>query len=211
MNHNIGQWVAKRALLNPKTEAIVDITSGRRQTYVELDARCNQMGNALLSGGLETGDRVATLLMNGPEFIETFFGAAKVGGVIVALNWRLVADELSFILTDSAAGTLVFGTAFNEVVSELHSRGTDGTQITRWIHVEDAADRPEFAEGYEDMMSASSAAPIASTAGGDDLLFVMYTSGTTGLPKGAMHSHTRRCGAASPPTSPPTPAMATTI
>ena len=107
MEHNIGQWVAKRALLNPNSEAIVDITSGRRQTYVELDARCNQVGNGLVAGGLAQGDRVATLLMNGPEFVETFFGAAKVGGVIVALNWRLVADELSFILTDSGASTLV--------------------------------------------------------------------------------------------------------
>ena len=101
MDHNIGQWVTKRALLNPNTEAVVDITSGRRQTYAELDARTNQFGNALASGGLEKGDRVATLLMNGPEFIETFFGSAMVGGVVVALNWRLVADELSFILTDS--------------------------------------------------------------------------------------------------------------
>ena len=189
MEHNIGQWVAKRALLNPNSEAIVDITSGRRQTYVELDARCNQVGNGLVAGGLAQGDRVATLLMNGPEFVETFFGAAKVGGVIVALNWRLVADELSFILTDSGASTLVFGTAFNEVVAELQSRGTDGTNVTRWIHVGDAADRPDFAEGYEDMISASSSAPIVSTAGDDDLLFIMYTSGTTGLPKGAMHSH----------------------
>ena len=189
MEHNIGQWVAKRALLNPNTEAVVDITSGRRQTYAELDDRTNQLGNALVSGGLEKGDRVATLLMNGPEFVETFFGAAKVGGVVVALNWRLVADELSFILTDSAASTLVFGTAFNEVVSELYERGTDGTQVTRWIHVGDAADRPEFAEGYEDMMSASSTSAASSDAHGDDLLFIMYTSGTTGLPKGAMHSH----------------------
>ena len=157
MEHNIGQWVAKRALLNPNSEAIVDITSGRRQTYVELDARCNQVGNGLVAGGLAPGDRVATLLMNGPEFVETFFGAAKVGGVIVALNWRLVADELSFILNDSGASTLVFGTAFNEVVAELQSRGTDGTKVTRWIHVGDAADRPDFAEGYEDMISASSA------------------------------------------------------
>ena len=155
MRNNIGNWVAKRAHLNPQTEAIVDISSGRRQTYTQLDHRCNQTANALVDGGLQKGDRVATLLMNGPEFVETFFGAARVGGVIVALNWRLVADELSFILTDSGASTLVFGTAFNEVVAELQSRGTDGTKVTRWIHIGDAADRPDFAEGYEDMISAS--------------------------------------------------------
>ena len=116
----------------------------------------NKAGNALADGGLVTGDRVATLLMNGPEFLETFFGAAKVGGVVVALNWRLVADELSFILTDSGASVMVFDSAFTAVVSELHERGTDGTQITRWIYVGDAADRPDFADGYEDALSAAS-------------------------------------------------------
>ena len=189
MKYNIGEFISKRAKLNPTTEAVVDITSGRRQTYPELNTRTNQVGNALRDGGLEAGDRVATLLMNGPEFIETFFGTAKVGGVVVALNWRLVADELSFILTDAGASTMIFGSAFAEVVTELHERGTDGTQITRWIHVGDPADRPAFAEGYEDALSAASSKEPEITTGGDDLLFIMYTSGTTGLPKGAMHSH----------------------
>lgn len=189
MRNNIGNWVAKRAHLNPQTEAIVDITSGRRQTYTQLDQRCNQVANALVAGGLEKGDRVATLLMNGPEFVETFFGTAKVGGVIVALNWRLVADELSFILTDSGASTMVFGSAFAEVVGELHARGTDGTQVTRWIHVGDADACPDFAEQYDDMLGGASSHAPESDAGDDDLLFIMYTSGTTGLPKGAMHSH----------------------
>jgi O-succinylbenzoate-CoA ligase len=189
MKNNLGLFVTKRAQLNPTTEAIVDISSGQRQTYVDLNERCNRVANAMTDAGLEVGDRVATLLMNGPEFVETFFGAAKVGGVIVALNWRLVADELSFILTDSGATTLVFGTAFNDVVTELHSRGTDGTQVTNWVHVGDAADRPHFAVGYEDLLTRASADEPDVTACDDDLLFIMYTSGTTGLPKGVMHTH----------------------
>ncbi len=189
MQNNIGLFVTKRALLNPTTEAIVDVTSGKRQTYAQLNERCNQVANSMRDNGLAKGDRVATLLMNGSDFVEIFFGTAKAGGVIVALNWRLVADELSFILNDSGANTLVFGTAFNEVVAELHSRGADATAVTTWVHVGDAADRPEFADGYEDLLAQASCDEPEITTSDDDLLFIMYTSGTTGLPKGVMHSH----------------------
>ncbi|MEQ8839948.1 MAG: long-chain-fatty-acid--CoA ligase [Acidimicrobiales bacterium] len=189
MKNNIGLFITKRAQLSPGVDAVVDVASGTRLNYVELNERCNRVANGMTDAGLEQGDRVATLLMNGPEFVETFFGVAKVGGVIVALNWRLVADELSFILTDAGATTLVFGTAFNELVTELESRGTDGTQVTKWIHVGDAADRPAFADGYADMLAGASTDEPDVVACDDDLLFIMYTSGTTGLPKGVMHSH----------------------
>jgi acyl-CoA synthetase (AMP-forming)/AMP-acid ligase II len=189
MKNNIGLFVAKRAALQPDREAIVDVSSGKRLSYVELDARCNQLGSGLLAGGLKVGDRVATLMLNSAEFVEVFFGMAKVGGVIVPLNWRLVADELSFILTDSGAETLVFGTAFAEVVAELHARGDAGTKVKTWIHVGNDADRPGFARSYEAMLAPQSKDTPALGASDDDLLFIMYTSGTTGLPKGAMHSH----------------------
>ncbi|NNL67852.1 MAG: long-chain fatty acid--CoA ligase [Myxococcales bacterium] len=189
MQNNLGLLLAKRASLQPKTEALVDTASGERFSYAELNARCNRLAHGLLDREVRSGDRVATLLINGHEFIETFFGAAKMGGVIVPLNWRLVADELSFILTDSGANTLVFGSQFREVVEELHARGTEGTQVHHWIHVGDASDRPEFAVGYEDVMARSSTDEPEVGARDDDLLFIMYTSGTTGLPKGVMHSH----------------------
>ncbi len=189
MKNNIGLLVAKRAALQPDREAIVDMGSGKRLSYAELDARCNRLGNALVDLGVNRGDRVATLMLNSSEFVETFFGAAKVGAVIVPLNWRLVADELSFILNDAGAQTLVFGSAFAEVVTELHARGEAGTKIKTWVHVGDDADRPAFARSYEEMVVAASDDAPELGASDDDLLFIMYTSGTTGLPKGAMHSH----------------------
>jgi acyl-CoA synthetase (AMP-forming)/AMP-acid ligase II len=189
MRNNLGLFVGKRAKLQPNQEAVHDYGSGKRFTYKELDVRCNRFGNGLLGNGLAKGDRVATLLMNGSEFVEVFFGGAKAGGVIVPLNWRLVADELTFILTDSGAETLIFGTEFAQVVNELYSRGDDGTKVKNWIHVGEASDRPAFATGYEDLVASGSQDEPDSDACDDDLLFIMYTSGTTGLPKGVMHTH----------------------
>lgn len=175
--------------MQPEQEAVVDLGTGKRLNYRELEVRCNRFANSLLDNGLSSGDRVATLLMNGAEFVEVFFGTAKVGGVVVPLNWRLVADELSFILSDSGAETLVFGSAFSEVVSALHARGEAGTKVKNWLYIGDVAECPSFAVGYEDQLANASDAAAPIGASDDDLLFIMYTSGTTGLPKGVMHSH----------------------
>ena len=72
---------------------------------------------------MKPGDRVALALMNSAEFLEAYFAIAKIGGVVVPLNWRLVADELEYILKDSGSTTLIFGEEFNEIFQELHSRG----------------------------------------------------------------------------------------
>jgi len=189
VKHNVGLHLTKRAQLNPRREAIFDVTADRRFTYAEANARSNRVANAMTAAGLAKGDRVATLLMNGHQFVESFYGLGKVGGVTVALNWRLVPDELSFILNDSGAETMLFGTQFIDVCAELHDRGADGTQVARWIHVGDASDTPEWAEHYETVLAAVSDEEPHAVAGDDDLLFIMYTSGTTGLPKGVMHSH----------------------
>ena len=106
MKNNLAQFLAKRAALNPRLEALVDVATGRRFTYAKLNSQANRMAHALTGLGVRKGDRVATLLMNGLEFVETFFGGAKIGTVLTPLNWRLVADELAFILTDSGAETL---------------------------------------------------------------------------------------------------------
>jgi len=189
MRNNLGQFLAKRAQLNPGLEALVDVATGRRLTYAELNDQANRAAHALRGIGVRKGDRVATLLMNGQEFVEVFFGAAKGGAVIAALNWRLVADELALILADSGAETLVFGAEFTKVVEDLHARGANATAVRNWIHVGRREERPAFARGYDDLRGAASEAEPEITAEGDDLLYIMYTSGTTGLPKGVMHSH----------------------
>lgn len=183
---NIGQFLTKRAYREPNLEAIFDVASDRRFSFKELNARSNKAANAMLDSGVQAGDRIGLLLMNGVEFVETFFAASKIGAVNVPLNWRLVADELEFILKDSGTTVLVFSEELAEVCAELASRG-DKTDISTWIQV--GGTTAEGVLSYDAWVGAAADSEIDSTASGDDYAFIMYTSGTTGLPKGVIHSH----------------------
>ncbi|MFK7915651.1 MAG: class I adenylate-forming enzyme family protein [Pseudomonadales bacterium] len=188
MPNNIGQLLARRAFLNPDTEAYVDDHTDRRLTFGELNGNSNRLANALMTADIQPGERVGLLLMNGLEFFEAFFALAKVGAVVVPLNWRLVADELEFILKDSGTQRLIFDNAFSEVVTELHSRG-DRTDIGQWLQVTGGADAAGFAQVYEDFRGSGSLEEPETRGWDDEMLYIMYTSGTTGLPKGVVHSH----------------------
>ena len=189
MNINIGQLLTNRARLSGDREAYVDSMSGLRVTYAELNERANRVTNLLAAKGVGKGDRVALMLMNSIEFFEAYFAIAKIGGVSVPLNWRLVADELEFILKDSGSTTLIFGHEFLDLVSDLNSRG-DKTDIANWLYSADVPSETHFAENYETGRNAASADEPTPGASADDLLYIMYTSGTTGLPKGVVHTHT---------------------
>ena len=126
--------------------------------------------------------------MNSQEFMEAFFALAKIGAVVVPLNWRLVADELEFILHDSGCKGLIFGDEFAETVGALQSRG-DKTDISMWLHVTNDGEAAFFAQDYTAFRDAASSEEPSVVAGDDDMLYIMYTSGTTGLPKGVVHTH----------------------
>ena len=188
MKNNIGLLLSKRALINPDREAFVDSKSGLRLTFEQLNSRCNSLANALVKLGIEPGDRVALALMNSVEFLEAYFAVAKIGGIVVPLNWRLVSDELEFILKDSGSETLIFGEEFVDVVADLHGRG-DKTDVKNWLQVSADANASNFAQDYDEFRDQESNTEPEIRAEEDDLLYIMYTSGTTGLPKGVVHSH----------------------
>ena len=188
MQNNLGAFLAKRAFLSPDTEAYVEDASDLRLTFAQLNARSNRFANALLAAGVTKGERVGLLLMNSAEFVEAYFALAKIGAVIVPLNWRLVADELEFILKDSGTRRLVFGDEFVDTVAELHARG-DKTDIVQWLQVSASGEAAHFAQDYAAVRDAASDAEPELLGADDDMLYIMYTSGTTGLPKGVVHTH----------------------
>jgi O-succinylbenzoate-CoA ligase len=188
MRNNLGLLLSKRAFLNPGREAYVDSHSDLRLTFAELNERCNRLASALRDDGIRQGERVGLLLMNSAEFMEAYFALAKVGAVVVPLNWRLVPDELEFILKDSGTRRLIFGDEFLDNVAELHARGGK-TDVAQWLQVAGSRELAFFADAYETFRDAGSPDEVEAAGADDDMLYIMYTSGTTGLPKGVVHTH----------------------
>jgi len=189
MRNNIGLFLAKRAEWSPDLEGYIGCDPPCRFSYRELNARCNRIAQALLKLGVKKGDRVALLLMNGSEYVESFFAVAKIGAIAVPINWRLVPDELAFILKDSGATVLIFGHDFAEAAADLHARGPEGTAVGEWISAGASGEPLDFAHDYDALCADSADDEPAIGADDDEELYIMYTSGTTGRPKGAVHTH----------------------
>ena len=175
MKNNIGLLLTKRAIINPDREAYIDSKSGLRLTFEELNERTNRLANSLLELGVSPGDRVALALMNSVEFVEAYFAIAKIGGIVVPLNWRLVADELEFILKDSGSKNLIFGEEFSDIMTDLHGRG-DKTDVVNWIQVSIENVANEFSRDYNSFRNSGDAAEPVTGAMDDDLLYIMYLS-----------------------------------
>jgi fatty-acyl-CoA synthase len=148
---------------------------GKSLTYRELDERSDRLAAGWAAAGFKKGDRAGVLMHNRLEWFEVLFALAKLGGVIVPLNYMLKAPELRFILDDCGAAWLVTEDRFAGIVPQL---------------CDDAGDRrPVMVSSDYERLVASGAGPVDVEVRADDLLLLQYTSGTTGFPKGAMHTH----------------------
>jgi O-succinylbenzoate-CoA ligase len=190
MKTNIGLFLKKRAEICPNREAFVEFERNRRFTFAELNGRANRVANGLLDSGIRPGDRVTTLLKNGIEFVETYFAVAKIGAVMVPINWRLVAGEISYILQNSGAKALVYDSDFDATVNSLQGGAQGELPVEQWIRRENSdTGTPNWAMDYDTFAASFPAQEPPVGAWDDDNLFIMYTSGTTGRPKGVVHSH----------------------
>ncbi len=184
MAHTIGDTLELTAEKYPHKDAVIYPRRGQRWTYRELDAKSNQLANALADLGTDEGDRVATMLYNGTEFILTLFACAKLGAVFTPLNYRLAPDQVSYVLNDAGATVLVSEDATRDVVAAARP---DFETVTDILHVDE--DRPAFATPFDEALATAPDTRPDRTVSGEDIYALLYTSGTTGRPKGVVHEH----------------------
>jgi long-chain acyl-CoA synthetase len=168
-----------------RTQATLDdpalVFEERAISYRSLDVRSSQAAQAMRGAGVDAGDRVAFLDKNRPEYFELLFGAAKLNAVCVCVNWRLAPREVLQVVTDAAAAVLFVGNDFADRFDQIEELLPD----TLIVSLDDADRRVS----YEAWIGAHRAVDpgVASTV--DDTALQLYTSGTTGAPKGAMLSN----------------------
>jgi fatty-acyl-CoA synthase len=182
---NIGEWVSKRARLHPGRLFLKD-EDGRVFSNEEFNRRVNRMAHAITNIGVSRGERVAVLMLNASEFLEIFFACGKTGAVMVPLNFRLAAPELIYILRDCAPRALIYSSDFIDKVKAIK---TAALPISRYLrHGGDNGQEYPSISDFAASMPSDEPVPAREVTL-DDPLFIMYTSGTTGDPKGAMLSH----------------------
>ena len=156
-------------------------------SYREFDRIANRLANGLAAGGIGQGDRVAILSRNSHAFAAMRFALARLGAVLVPVNFMLNADEVAFVLRHSGARLLAVGPDLVELGREASGRDTSVESLL-WLPGEDPAEPPAGMAHFEAVLSSSDAAPDVAIDGGS-LLQIIYTSGTESAPKGAMLSH----------------------
>lgn len=174
----ITRWIEYWAEVNPERPALV--FGGEAITWRSFDDAVNRWADMLCGQGIEHGDRVACMMGNRPEFYFTFFAAAKLGAVFVPVNLQLTKPEVTFLIEHSGARALVYEAA---VAQRLDDVADPGLVL---LHVDDAI--PGLLANSAADSTHAGGAPLAEV-GFDDLIAILYTSGTTGRPKGAMFTH----------------------
>lgn len=185
--HSLGDVLRRTAQRVPGKTAIV---CGKVSwTYTEFDAVCTRFARALIARGVAAGDRVAILSRNSHAFAAARFALARMGAVMVPVNFMLNADEVAFILKSSGARTLLVGAGFDSLAASAVARGTEISDQIWLPGEEEGTPPPQGMATFDDLLRAEADTDEMSAVDARSPLQIIYTSGTESLPKGAILSH----------------------
>lgn len=172
----IGDWATRRAQLSG--DKIAFVSGDRSWTYSEFEDRTNRLANQLRDRfGIRRGDRIAAVVPTSVECLEILFATAKLGAIFTPINVRLAAPEIGYVLADLGAELLFVHGAFPQAGEAVNEPGVCVREVIA------------LGAEYDDLVDAADPAPMTSMADRHDVAVIMYTSGTTGRPKGAMITH----------------------
>lgn len=159
------------------------VCDGTSRTYGEMQERANRLANALRAMGVGKGDKISVMAMNSMEYVEAYYAGAKLGGVFVPLNYRAKHEELWYMCNNSETKVLFVGERYLELLDKIKA---DLETVRHFVCI-DA--RPEGMANYEDLLSAHEPEEVFADIDDSDPTIVIYTSGTTALPKGVVLTH----------------------
>jgi len=178
---NTTEFLMITSAICPDRPAI--IFEGKKFTFSELSERVNRLANALVDLGTEKGERVAILQVNCNQYVEAYYAVAKTGAIFVPLNFRAKRDELVYMLNNSEASTLFVGERYLELVNSIRP---DLPLVKHYISIEG---KQESMLDYEELLASASDEEVFTDIADEDITMLMYTAGTTGLPKGVPLIH----------------------
>lgn len=178
---NLADTMTQAALKWPEKKALV--FEGMHWTYGQWNAWINQTAHAFARSGVVKGDRVAFFTYNRPEQITGFYALMKLGAIPVPINYRLAPNEVKYIVEDCGAKMLVFEASLRKQVMQIK----DGLKLEKLIFIDPDPENGEV--GFNDFVTSHDASEPQVDVSWDDPAFIMYTSGTTGRPKGVVRSH----------------------
>jgi len=183
----IGDWIGRSASYWPDQLAVVDTARAEqgRFSYRQLNERANRLANWLRAAGIADADRVGLVAHNGVECLDAFFACGKLGAICVPYNWRLHPHELAELINRTTPCVLIFSGAFTDVIAQIQPRCPS---VARYLH----SDGPGVgaSEHYETILQTAPALPISNPrVTAEDICCLLFTGGTSGLPKAARISH----------------------